>query len=74
MKTSQTNYWSGQMHGWTQERRYRQSLAIRRWRPWEESTGPRSAAGKRQSSSNSFKHGARSRAVRDIAALLAKLS
>lgn len=32
--------------GWTTERRQRQSEAIRAWRPWEKSTGPRTAEGK----------------------------
>jgi len=31
---------------WTAEQRQRQAEAIRRWKPWEQSTGPTSAAGK----------------------------
>src|ERR1017187_1007026 len=42
LKFSKTNYWRLKMaNGWTLERRLRQSAAIRQWRPWERSTGPR---------------------------------
>jgi hypothetical protein len=34
--------------------------AARRVRPWEHSTGPRSAIGKRRSKMNAYKHGLRS--------------
>ena len=33
-------------NGWTSERRARQAEQIRRWRPWERSTGPTSSSGK----------------------------
>lgn len=39
---------------WTPERRARHAEAIRRWKPWEKSTGPRSAAGKARSSRNAM--------------------
>ena len=42
-------------NGWTSERRARQAKLIKRWRPWEKSTGPRSAEGKRRTSQNGFK-------------------
>ena len=45
------------MNGWTEERRQKQSEAIRRWKPWEQSTGPKSEQGKRAASRNSLKHG-----------------
>ena len=32
--------------GWTFERRKKQSEAIRNWKPWSKSTGPKSAEGK----------------------------
>jgi hypothetical protein len=32
---------------------------IRRWRPWEKSTGPRSPAGKAKAAQNAYKGGAR---------------
>ena len=45
--------------GWTLNRRARQSLLIRRWRPWEKSTGPNTPEGKRKVSLNAYKGGAR---------------
>ena len=39
----------------TPEHRRPQSEAIHRWRPWEQSTGPRSPEGKRRSSQNAYK-------------------
>ena len=44
----------------TPEHRQRQAERIRQWRPWEKSTGPRSADGKAASALNALKHGARS--------------
>lgn len=38
--------------GWTPERRARQAEAIRTWRPWDRSTGPRTAEGKAKSAAN----------------------
>lgn len=49
--------------GWTEERRARQAEAIKRWRPWEKSTGPTSAEGKAASSRNAFR-GAERDAIR----------
>ena len=46
-------------NGWTPERRKRQSEAIRQWKPWASSTGPRSAAGKRRSAMNRYRGGQR---------------
>ena len=43
------------MSDWSPERRARQAEAIRRWRPWEHSTGPRTADGKARSARNAFK-------------------
>jgi hypothetical protein len=45
------------MRTWTAEQRLRQSEAIRRWRPWESSTGAKTADGKSISSKNSTKTG-----------------
>ena len=53
------------MNGWTPERRARQAEAIRRWRPWEYSTGPRTAAGKARSAGNAYT-GGRWRRERDF--------
>ena len=43
--------------GWTPERRARQAALIRTWRPWEQSTGPRTKAGKAKASRNADKIG-----------------
>lgn len=44
---------------WTPERRARQAAAIQRWRPWERSTGPKTAEGKATVAGNAFKGGKR---------------
>lgn len=44
-------------NGWSPERRRRQREAIHRWKPWEQSTGPRTPEGKAASSANSLVHG-----------------
>ena len=46
-------------HGWTLERRQRQAELIRQWKPWEKSTGPRTAAGKALASRNAWQGGIR---------------
>ena len=43
--------------GWTPERRKRQSEAIRRWKPWNQSTGPKSAEGKAATARNAWTGG-----------------
>ncbi len=48
---------------WTQERKLKQSEAIRKWKPWENSTGPKSKSGKRRSANRSLKTGMASAAV-----------
>jgi hypothetical protein len=58
-------------NGWTAERRKRQSEQIRRWRPREKATGPRSLDGKARIARNAFKGNTRAllrelaRALRD---------
>lgn len=47
------------------ERRARQRELIRHWKPWEQSTGGRTAEGKERSSRNALKHGGRSQEWRD---------
>lgn len=59
--------------GWTPERRAAQRLAIRRWRPWEKSTGPKSPAGKVRVSKNATKHGRQRRSVVDEQRAIRKL-
>jgi len=41
--------------GWTPERRAKQAEAVRLWKPWEKSTGPRTEEGKAKSSRNADK-------------------
>jgi len=43
--------------GWTEARRRAQAERCRANRPWEHSTGPKSAAGKARSALNAYKHG-----------------
>jgi hypothetical protein len=57
--------------GWTEERRKQQAERIRRTRPWEKSTGPKTAAGKKRSSLNAWKHGGRCRVMDEYRHLLA---
>ena len=38
--------------GWTPERQARQAVLIRTWRPWEQSTGPKSPDGQAQAATN----------------------
>lgn len=42
---------------WTLEQRQRQREAIRKWKPWTQSTGPKSADGKRVASRNAWTGG-----------------
>ena len=44
-------------NGWTPERRARQAALIRTWRPWEQSTGPRTIEGKARTARNGDKLG-----------------
>ena len=44
--------------GWTPERRARQAALIRTWRPWDQSTGPRTDEGKTRTACNGDKGGA----------------
>ncbi len=46
-------------NGWTPERRAQQAQAIRRWRPWDQSTGPRTVEGKARAARNADKGGQR---------------
>jgi hypothetical protein len=43
---------NAQKKGWTPERRAKQSEAIRKWKPWARSTGPKTAPGKARSAAN----------------------
>ena len=52
-------------NGWTPERRARQAELIGTWKPWEQSTGPRTDEGKARTALNGFK-GGRWRELREL--------
>ena len=57
------------MNGWTPERRQRQADAIRTWRPWERSTGPKTAEGKERVARNAWRGGRREQ-LRELARMV----
>ena len=68
----QTDYWEQQMpNGWTPERRARQAELIKVWRPWEHSTGPKTAAGKAAVARNAWRGGTR-QMLREMSRALAE--
>ena len=56
-------------NGWTPERRARQAELIRTWKPWEQSTGPRTPDGRLAVSRNAWKGGHR-QMVRELSRLV----
>lgn len=56
-------------NGWSLERRQRQADAIRRWKPWERSTGPKTETGKAIAARNADKGGQREM-LRELARVL----
>lgn len=54
---------------WSEERRAKAAEAIRRWRPWEQSTGPRTPQGKAKASRNRDQGGLRPK-LRELARVL----
>lgn len=67
-------------NGWSMERRQRQAELIRRWRPWEQSTGPRTEEGRQVVARNAWRGGQRqqlrklARAVNAELALMGQLT
>ena len=57
------------VNGWTLERRRRQAETIRRWKPWEQSTGPVTHEGRERVSRNAWK-GAHRAQLRDLSKML----
>ena len=57
------------VNGWTLERRQRQAEAIRRWKPWEQSTGPVTPEGRERVSRNAWRGGHRQQ-LRELIALV----
>lgn len=49
-------------HGWSPARREKARAAIHRWKPWQSSTGPRTAEGKARVGQNANKGAAARRA------------
>ena len=47
------------VNGWTWERRQRQADLIRTWRPWEQSTGPKTPDGRLRVARNAWRGGHR---------------
>lgn len=45
------------VRSWTPKQRRQQAEAIKKWRPWEQSTGPTSIEGKVKTSRNAYKGG-----------------
>lgn len=52
------------MRTWTTEERQAQAEAIRRWKPWVDSTGPKTEEGKAHCRMNAHKHGRYAAATR----------
>lgn len=59
---------------WTPERRQRQAEQIRRWKPWEQSTGPKTAEGKARVSRNAWQGGHRQHLRSLVAEMNAELA
>ena len=54
---------------WTPEQRQRQREAIQKWKPWEQSTGPRSPDGRQRVSRNAWTGGHRAQ-MRELSKLV----
>jgi hypothetical protein len=54
------------MRKWTVDERAKQAELIKTWKPWEQSTGARTAEGKAASSQNALVHGSRSAETREL--------
>lgn len=57
-------------NGWTAERKLRQAELIRRWAPWERSTGPKSEEGKARSARNADKPNSMGRQLTELKQLV----
>jgi hypothetical protein len=56
-------------NGWTPERKAQQAAQIRRWKPWEKSSGPKTTEGKARVARNLYKGGEREK-MRELSRLL----
>jgi hypothetical protein len=62
------------MRHWTQEERQRQSQIIKKWQPWEHSTGAKTVDGKERSKMNALKSGAYSQRTKELYQLIKQTS
>ncbi len=56
------------MAKWIEERRKKQAEAIKRWKPWEKSTSPKTREGKEKASLNALKNGAHAAPIKELIA------
>jgi hypothetical protein len=56
---------------WTPERRANQAKLIRTWKPWEQSTGPKTAEGRLRVARNAWKGGHRQQ-LRELSRLVSE--
>lgn len=61
---------AGKSKSWTPERRAAQAERMRQTKPWLQTTGPKTEAGKQAVKNNAYKHGLRSEDYKKICALL----
>jgi len=61
--------WGATTDDWTSERRLAMSQWMHEHKPWERSTGPRTARGKDKVSANALKSGTRSASVKQAASV-----
>ena len=61
---------AGKRTGWNDTRRREQAARIRQQKPWEQTTGPRTAEGKNTASQNAYKHGLERAEIRLLCRLL----
>lgn len=59
-------------NGWTSERKARQAILIKNWRPWEMSTGPKTEKGKACSAMRGYK-GEKRKNLRMLSHMLRKM-
>ena len=57
------------VNGWSLERRARQAELIRQWKPWKQSTGPKSVEGKERVAANAWRGGHRAQ-LRELSKLV----
>lgn len=55
---------------WTPEERRKQSEAVQNWKPWKQSTGPKTESGKLAVCKNSYTHGFRSADMQELRRVL----